>query len=301
MRRSDWTRLLVLSALWGASFIFMRVLAPVLGAAATAGLRVGIGGLAFLPYFAFVRFHPRWRAHWVRYLVVALFNVAAPMALFSYAAVHIPASYSVIINSSTPLFGTLLSAVFLAQRLTVRGVAGLVAGMCGVALVAGGGSAAEGSLLFWTGIGACLVASVCYALSGVYVKRFAPDVDPLGTAGCSQLLAGLVLLPFWVFDLPRVEVTAQIVLNVLALAVLCTTVGFLLYFRLITDVGPARAMMVALLTPLFGVLWGAVFLGESLTVPVMVGCGLIIGSAALVLVRSGSPAPAREPEVSGSR
>ncbi|HCU51593.1 MAG TPA: EamA family transporter, partial [Micromonosporaceae bacterium] len=111
MRRSDWVRLLVLGALWGASFIFLRVLAPVLGAVTTAGLRVGIGGLAFLPYFAVIRFHPRWRAHWVHYVVAGLFNIAAPMLLFSYAAVHIPASYSVIINSSTPLFGTILAAL----------------------------------------------------------------------------------------------------------------------------------------------------------------------------------------------
>lgn len=301
MRRSDWVRLLTLSALWGASFIFLRVLAPVLGATTTAGLRVGIGGLAFLPYFAVVRFHPRWRAHWVQYLVVGLFNVAAPMMLFSYAAVHIPASYSVIINSSTPLFGTLLSALFLGQRLTVRGIAGLTTGMCGVALVAGGGSATQGSVLFWAGIGACLTAAVCYALSGVYVKRFAPHVDPIGTAGCSQLLAGLVLLPFWVTNLPQVEVTVPMVLNVLALAVLCTTVGFLLYFRLIADVGPSRAMMVALLTPLFGVFWGALFLDERLTLPVIGGCALIIASAALVLVRSGKAADAKEPEQSGSR
>jgi drug/metabolite transporter (DMT)-like permease len=285
VRRSDWTRLLVLSALWGASFLFLRVLAPVLGATTTAGLRVGIGGLAFLPYFALVRFHPRWRAHWPQYLVVALFNVAAPMMLFSFAAVHIPASYSVVINSSTPLFGTLLSAVFLGQALTVRGIAGLTLGMFGVALVAGGGSATENSAMFWAGIGACLVASVCYALSGVYVKRFAPHVDPIGTAGCSQLLAGLLLLPFWVTNLPRVDVTVAMVLNVLALAVLCTTVGFLLYFRLIADVGPSRAMMVALLTPMFGVLWGAVLLGEEVTAPLVGGCALIIVSAAMVLAR----------------
>ncbi|MEV0674981.1 DMT family transporter [Actinosynnema sp. NPDC050436] len=301
MRRADWARLLVLGALWGASFMFLRVLAPVIGAVPTAGLRVGVGGLAFLPYFAVVRFRPRWRAHWVPYTVVGLFNVAAPMLLFSYAAVHIPASYSVIINSSTPLFGTLLAAVFLGQELTVRGVAGLVVGMVGVALVAGGGSG-DGTVVFWLGIGACLLAAICYALSGVYVKRFAHGVDPVGTAGCSQLLAGLVILPFWVTDLPAIRFTWPIVLNVLALAVLCTTIGFLLYFRLIADVGPARAMMVALLTPLFGVGWGALVLDERITWSVAGGCALIIASAALVLVRSAprdapaTPTPSRVPE-----
>ncbi|PKW16068.1 DMT family transporter [Saccharopolyspora spinosa] len=294
MRRSDWLRLLILSALWGASFIFLRVLAPVLGATTTAGLRMGIGGLAFLPYFAVIRFHPRLRAHWMHYLVVALFNVAAPMMLFSYASMHIPASYSVVINSSTPLFGTLLSAVFLNQRLTVRGIAGLTLGMFGVALVAGGGSEPQGTL-FWTGIGACLAAAVCYALSGVYVKRFASHLSPIGTAGCSQLLAGLLVLPLWVTNLPQVEITVAMVLNVLALAVPCTTIGFVLYFRLIADVGPSRAMMVALLTPLFGVLWGVVFLGERLTVSLIGGCALIIVSAAMVLIRTGDKAQTKQP------
>ncbi|RKT53781.1 DMT family transporter [Saccharothrix australiensis] len=299
MRRADWARLLVLGALWGASFIFLRVLAPVIGAVPTAGLRVGVGGLAFLPYFAVVRFRPRWRAHWVHYAVVGLFNVAAPMLLFSYAAVHIPASYSVIINSSTPLFGTLLAAVFLSQPLTVRGVAGLVIGMGGVALVAGAGSTGDATVVFWLGIGACLLAAVCYSLSGVYVKRFAHGVDPVGTAGCSQLLAGLVIFPFWAADLPDIRFTWSIVLNVLALAVLCTTIGFLLYFRLIADVGPARAMMVALLTPLFGVGWGALFLDERITVSVAVGCALIILSAALVLVKPRRRAPSPGPVRSG--
>ncbi|GHH56668.1 DMT family transporter [Streptomyces candidus] len=286
MRPSDWSRLVVLSALWGASFIFLRVLAPVLGATTTAGLRVGVGGLAFLPYFAAIRFAPRWREHWVQYLVVGLFNVATPMLLFSFAAVHIPASYSVVINSSTPLFGTLLAAVFLGQRLTVRGIAGLTLSMIGVALVAGGGSTDQDSRLFWWSIGACLAAAVSYSLSGIYVKRFASHVDPIGTAGCSQLLAGVLLVPFWVTDIPPVDVTPTIILNVLALAVLCTTIGFLLYFRLIADVGPSRAMTVGLLTPAFGVLWGALFLGERLTPIQGGGCALIVVSVAMVLLRS---------------
>ncbi|GLZ30975.1 transporter [Lentzea sp. NBRC 105346] len=293
MRKADWARLLILGALWGASFMFLRILAPVIGAVPTAGLRVGVGGLAFLPYFAMIRFQPRWSAHWKHYIVVALFNVAAPMLLFSFAAVHIPSSYSAIINSSTPLFGTLLSAVFLSQQLTVRGIVGLVVGMTGVGFVTSGGSSGHHSTAFWLGIGACLLAALCYALAGVYVKRFAHGVDPVGTAGCSQLLAGLFILPFWAKELPGIDFTWSIVLNVLALAVLCTTIGFLLYFRLVADVGPSQAMMVALLVPLFGVGWGALFLNERITWAVAVGCVLIIASAAMVLVRTPRQAPAQ--------
>jgi drug/metabolite transporter (DMT)-like permease len=302
MRRADWLRLLLLGAIWGASFIFLRVLAPRLGTVTTAELRVGIGGLAFLPYFAVKHFHPRLRAHWKHYIVAGLFNIAAPMTLFSYAAVHIPASYSVIINSSTPLFGTILSAPFLNERLSARSVAGLVLGMCGVALVTRGDAGTHGSSQFWASIAACLVAAICYALSGVYMKRFAPGVDPLGTAGCSQLLAGLVLFPIWVTNIPHVEITGKIIVNVLALAILCTTFGFVLYFRLISDVGPARAMTVALLTPIFGVLWGSLFLHEALTLPVVGGCLLVIGSAAMVLLKTTRPpGNDRKPEYAEER
>jgi drug/metabolite transporter (DMT)-like permease len=286
MRRSDGVRLLILSSLWGASFIFMKVLAPVLGPVATAGLRVGVAALAFLPYFAVIRFRPQWHAHWIHYGVVALFNVTAPILLFSYAAVHIPASYSVIINSSTPLFGTILSALFLSERLTVRSVVGLIGGIAGVALITSGDSTVHASPYFWSGIAACLVAAAFYALSGVYIKRFASSVNSIGIAGCSQLLASLVFLPFLLATPPQVEITAKIVLNVLALSVLCTTLGFLLYFRLLADVGPSRAMMVALLTPLFGVLWGSIFLEEKLTAPIFGGCALIIGSVAMILTKS---------------
>jgi len=118
MRPSDITRLLSLAAIWGGSFIFMRVLAPVLGPVVTADLRVLIAGIALIIYFRVIRFDAEWRIYWKKYLFIGAFNSALPFFLFSFAALHIPASYSVILNSTSPLF----SAVFAASWLVCSSV-----------------------------------------------------------------------------------------------------------------------------------------------------------------------------------
>src|SRR4051812_46511100 len=111
MKTSDLTRLLLLAALWGGSFIFMRVLAPVLGPLVTADSRLIVAGLALLAYFRTIGFDPDWRRFWKHYLVIGIVNSALPFTCYSYAAQYIPASYSVILNSSAPLFGAIFSAL----------------------------------------------------------------------------------------------------------------------------------------------------------------------------------------------
>ncbi|WP_454733150.1 MULTISPECIES: DMT family transporter [Cupriavidus] len=291
MRSIDWFRLLVLSAVWGASFIFMRVLAPVLGPVATADLRVAIGGMALLVYFAVIRFNPNWTTYRRQYLVIGAFNVGLPFLLFSYAAQHIPASYSAIINATTPLFGAVFAAIWLKDRLTRTKATGLLLGMAGVGTLTSGGMTAAASPAFAWAILACLLASASYAGAGIYIKKFASDVNPIGSAGCSQLVAAVGLLPFWVAAPPNATVDTVIVFNMLCLGLLSSALGFVLYFRLIRDIGPARAMMVAFLTPLFGIVWGIAFLGEALTAPVIIGGGMIVASTILILRRGMATRP----------
>lgn len=292
MRAVDWCRLLVLSAVWGASFVFMRVLAPALGPVVTADLRVGVGGGALLLYFAFIGFRPDWRAHWVHYAVIGSFNVALPFLLFSYAAQYIPAAYSAIINATTPLFGAVFAALWLGERLGWRKAAGLVLGLAGVATLTGTGPVQASTATFVPAVLACLLAAASYAGAGIYIQRKASHVNPLGSAGCAQVFAALVLLPLcWVAP-PSAAVPlamAPLVLNALGLGLLSSALGFVLYFRLIRDIGPARAMMVAFLTPLFGMAWGIGFLGEALTAGVLLGAGMIMASTALMLL-GGAPA-----------
>jgi len=286
MRARDVVRLVALAAIWGASFIFLRALAPVLGPVLTATSRVVIAGVALVVYFRFSGFDAELRRHWREFLIIGLVNSALPFLLYAFAAVHLPASYSVILNTATPLFAALLSALWLDERLTALRGAGLAAGAAGVALVTGAGPVVPDAMFGWA-VAACLGAALCYALAGIYVKRHAGDVKPMAIAGWSQVFAGAALLPIAPFAPPPGAVTAGVLANVLALALLCSAVAYLLYYRLIADVGPTRAMTVTFLMPLFGMLWSVLFLAETITLPMLAGCALIVGGTVLVVRRPG--------------
>jgi len=264
-------------------------LAPALGPLLTAASRVLIAGVALVVYLRAVGFDSALSANWPHYLVIGVVNSALPFVLYAFAGLHIPASYSVIMNSMTPLFAALLSAAFLADRLTPRKIGGLAAGAAGVTLVSRAGPVVPDEMFAWA-ILACLAAAFCYAAAGVYVKRRASAAKPMAIAAWSQLFAGFVLLPLLPLGGAPARVDASVVGNVLALALLCSAVAYLLYYRLIVDIGPTRAMTVTFLMPLFGMLWGALYLGETITVPMLAGCALIIGGSVLVL-----KAPALQP------
>ena len=282
MRATDVARLVLLAAIWGASFIFMRTLAPVLGPVLTAQARVTIAGIALIAYFRFTGFDAGLRRHWRHFLVIGLVNSALPFLLFAFAAVHLPASYSAILNAAAPLFSVLLSAVWLDERLTAPRIAGLAAGVAGVALVTRAGPVAPDAMFGWA-TAACLVAALCYALAGIYIKRRATGVKPMAIAGWSQMFAGLALLPLTPFAPATGTLTGIVVANMLALALLCSAVAYLLYYRLIADLGPSRAMSVTFLIPLFGMLWSVLFLDETITLPMLAGCALIVGGTLLVV------------------
>ena len=282
MRASDIARLVLLAAIWGASFIFMRTLAPVLGPVLTAASRVTIAGIALIAWFRITGFDSELRRHWRPFLVIGVLNSALPFLLFSFAAVHLPASYSAILNAVAPLFAMLLSALWLDERLTAHRLGGLAAGIAGVALVTGAPPVVPDALFGWASA-ACLAGALCYALAGIYIKRRAAGAKPMAIAGWSQVFAGCALLPLTPFAPATGAVTGVVVANVLGLALLCSAVAYLLYFRLIADLGPSRAMSVTFLIPLFGMLWGALFLDETITLPMLAGCALIVGGTLLVV------------------
>ncbi len=266
---------MLLGAIWGGSFAFMRVLAPVLGPAITANSRLLIGGGALLAYFLIVGYRVEWRTHWRHYLIIGVVNSGIPFVLYAFAAQHIPASYSVILNSTAPLFGAVFSAIWMNDRLTFKRVAGLLLGALGVILVSRAGKA-DFNPMFVASVAACLLAAVCYALAGVYLKKFASQAKPLSIAGASQTFAALALLPVSLWSAPRAPITMPIVLNVLGLALLCSAVAYVLYYRLMANVGPTRALTVTFLMPAFGLLWGALFLNETITPTMIAGCLMIV-------------------------
>jgi len=281
LRSADYARLLLLAAIWGGAFVFLRVAAPVLGPVWTAEFRVLIGGLALLAWLRFTGIEVGLWRHRRFYLVVGAVIIALPFALYSFAAMHAPASLLSIVNSTSPIFGLLWSAAFRDERLTLRKAVGLILGVAGVALVAQPASAGGDPLLGWA-LAASLLACCAYGVTGVLIKRMQDGVSSRGMAAGNQLAAALVLLPLLPVLPPLAAPGPAVLANVLALAVLASAVAFVLYFRLIADIGATRALTVTYLIPLFGVLWGRLFLGETLPAAALGGGALILAGTLLV-------------------
>jgi drug/metabolite transporter (DMT)-like permease len=291
MKTSHVVGLVVLAAIWGGSFIFMRVLSPILGPFATTDARVLIAGVALLVYMRAKRSPLQFARYWKEYLIIGVANTGIPFVLFAYSALHIPAAYSAVANSTSPLFGALFSAIWLAEPLTGRKIAGLLFGMGGVTLIGeAGGAQTEGSVLALS-LGACLLAAICYSATGIYIKKFVRGPSSMGIATGSLLMAGLVLLPAALLFPPSGSITPLIVGNLLALSLLCSGVAYLIYYWLMGDLGPTKALTVTFLIPPFGILWGVIFLHEGLTWAMTVGCALVVAGTLLVVRERPSPFP----------
>jgi len=275
----DLAELLGLAALWGASFLLMRMGAGEFGAVALAAVRVGGAALVLLPLLALHQQIGDLRRHWRPIFVVGITNSALPFLCFSFAALSITAGLSAIFNAASPLFGAVIARIWLRDRLTPSRVLGLLVGFGGVAGLAL--SNVNGAASFKPGgsgwaIVACLVGSVLYGFSVNYAKRSLAGVAPMAVAAGSQLSAVLALsIPAWFWWPERTPAHAAWVAAA-ALAVACTGLAYLLYFRLIARIGPGNAIAVTFLVPLFAVLWGWLLLAETISLPMIAGCTVIL-------------------------
>jgi drug/metabolite transporter (DMT)-like permease len=279
LRPRDLVELLILAALWGGSFLFMRVAVPAFGPVALVALRVAGAALLLAPLLAARGEWPALARHWRPIAVVGLTNSALPF-FFAYAALSIPAGVSAIFNSATPLFSALLGWLWLGDRLTPARVGGLAIGFAGVVWIAGykAGFAADTTL--WPVL-ACLAATVCYGISPSLAKRHLAHVPPLAVAAGSQIAATLFLAVPVALSWPATTPDAGAWLAVALLALFCTGLAYILYFRLIAHAGPANAVSVTYLVPIFAVAWGWLFLGETLTWPLAAGCAVVFLGTAL--------------------
>jgi drug/metabolite transporter (DMT)-like permease len=270
----DYLLLILLSAIWGASFIFMRILVPALGPVVTADLRMLIAGAALALFMKATDRRMDWRRNWKRYAVIGLLNSGIPFLLFSFAALHLPASVSVIINSLTPLFGAVGAVLWLNEKFTLKLMAGLFLGIAGVAIIRSGGSMQINAMTTLS-ILMCILATMFYGAGGVYVKLNAHDIGPAAIAAGSQLSIGVLFLPLILISPAPSAVTVETAGLMLAFALLCSAVAYIIYYRLMKILGPTKASTVTFLIPVFGFIWGALFLNEAITPQMIIG-GLIV-------------------------
>ncbi|EGQ8445885.1 TPA: DMT family transporter [Vibrio alginolyticus] len=273
-------RLLCLAAIWGGSFLFMRVAANTFGPAYLIEFRVTFAAVALLLIAVYLKKKLTLIAHTKHFFIIGLFNSAVPFLLFAYAAQTLNASTLAILNSTAPIWGALVGFVWYRSPLTAKSVLGMLIGIGGVAVLVGLDTSTIGEEAMLP-IAASLMASFSYGIATNYTKN-APQVPAFDNAHGSMWAAVIWVLPLLPFLPMRAEPSHFEWSSVVTLGVVCTGFAYLLYFRLVSDIGPASALTVTFLVPVFGILWGYLVLDEPVGSNTIIGTILVLSGTMLV-------------------
>jgi drug/metabolite transporter (DMT)-like permease len=293
MKPRDLAELLLLAAIWGGSFLFMRVAAPELAPPVVAFARVLLASLALLPFVIWRGQWPALRQHATHIGWVGLINSALPFLAYAYAATAITAGLSSVFNATTPLWAAVIAWVWLRDKPTAWRTWGLGIGFSGVMWLAwdkAGYHEPSGLAGPLGPIMACLGATLCYGLAANHARRFLAGVPALAVAAGSQMSATIALVVPAVWAWPAHWPSARALAALGLLGVLCTGLAYVSYFRLIARVGPARTVTVTFLVPAFAMLWGNIFLQEGISPVMWAACATILLGTSLV---TGLIAPTR--------
>ncbi len=282
MTAADLVRLFSLAAIWGGSYAFMRVVAPVFGGIGTMWLRISIAGVVLLAYALATREDLQFSRWWKHYLFIGVMNSAFPFALIAFAMKTLPTGYGAILNALSPFFAALFAAIMLGERLTALRLFGMALGLLGVGLIINLGPIPLNAETL-TAAAASITATCLYGFIIVFTKKYTKGAPNMGIAVGTLILPAMLVSPIGLMSVPPIMPAINVALSLLGLAVLCSAVAYLLYYRLIRDVGPTRAISVTFLIPLFGVAWGAIFFGETLNGGALIGGIVVLIGVALVL------------------
>ena len=274
MKTSHLLELIVLGAIWGASFMLMKATVPYFGVFALVEVRAALAALCLLPVVYFTRQFSDLLANWKKLLFVGAFNTAIPFCLFSYTSIHLDAGLTAILNATAPMFGALIAFFYLQERIGLHGLIGILIGFFGVVVISQDSKSSD--VVTIIPVLSALGATTCYGIAACFMKKHLSGVKPFAIAAGSQVFAAIILLPLAILYWPAVTPSTTTWLYALLLAVLCTGIAYIMYFDLIAKVGPSFAMMVGYLVPVFGIFWGIVVLDESLSSYAMTGGSMII-------------------------
>ncbi|QWU16028.1 Permease of the drug/metabolite transporter (DMT) superfamily [Paenibacillus sophorae] len=281
MNRKDLSALLLLALIWGASFLFMRIASPIFGPVVTTELRVAVAAGALLLYAGLTRRRIEIRRHWKPFLLLGGLNAALPFSLICAAELHLSASLAAILNATTPIFAALAAWGTGGERPGLTRAAGLILGLGGVGVLVGWSPEPLDKTMLYSVVFS-LGAALAYGFGGLYAARVGKGVQPLTLAIGQQLGAAVWLLPLAAVFPPPEQPTLAAAWSVLGLSLVCTAFAYLLYFRLIASVGAVKTVSVTFLVPVFGMLWGVIFLHESVYLNTVAGLGIILLSIMLI-------------------
>ncbi len=280
MKFSDIMDLTALGAVWGASFLFMRIAAPEFGPLVLVEVRVIIAALFLLPIFLLRADVSELTSNWKKLSILSVLNSAAPFYLLTFATLSITGGFAGILNATAPIWAAMIAWLWLSDKLGVSQVIGLVIGFLGVVLLVWDkiSLSFDGTTI---AILAGIVASAFYGFGGNYAKKYLSGMRPLGIATGSMIAAAIILLPpsvyLWPSEMPSIRSWVAVVV----MGIASTGIAYILYFRLIRNVGPAKAITVTYLVPAFAMFWGAIFIDEKVTPTMFVGCSVIFLGTAL--------------------
>lgn len=260
--------------------MLIRIASPLLGPNVLAALRIGAATLTLAVLMRAMR-HTWPTGHWRELALIGLLSVALPFLLFAWAALHLPAGYSALLNSTAVVFGMFASAWFKEDTLTLRKIVGCLCGFAGVALIVGLGPVEPSLRVFFAAVG-CVAASACYGVSTPLMKRALSRMEPLQIAAGLHAVSLLMLIPGAVWSWPQAQFTPMALLAVAIMGVVTSGLAYWIHIRILAHVSPVAAMSPTFMIPVFGVTWGHVFLGEQLSTGIFAGGSLVLMASALI-------------------
>jgi drug/metabolite transporter (DMT)-like permease len=273
-----WALFAAISVIWGMPYLFIKLAVEEMSPSLVAWSRLAIAAVVLLPIAWKLGALRGLAARWRTLAIFAGVEMAIPWPLIGFGEVRISSSLTAILIAAVPLVVALIALRFdHSERPTRSRLVGMLVGFAGVAALVGidiGGRGAE-----LAGAGAILLAAVCYAIGPMIVKRRLSDVDPLGPVAASLGIATVLVTPFAAADLPETIPSGEALASVAVLGLVCSALAFLIFFRLITEVGPGRATIITYINPVVALALGVAILGESVTAGAVVGLLLILAGS----------------------
>ena len=267
-----WVVLTFLGAVWGSAFIFIKVAAPEFGAIGLVQARLTIASLVFIPILLRKKYLILLKPAWKHSLVLAVTNNAIPFSLFSYGSFGADSNILAILNATTAFNTMIIALLWLGEKVTLKQVFGLVLGFIGVIILVNPESSSTSiiSALF------CLIGAACYSFSTVFIQKYSEKTDKMVLIGWSIVFSCFIMIPLTLLNLPPQIPSTNALLSAMWLGSISTGLAFFGYVYLIEKIGAVKTSTVAYFLPVFGIIWGAVFLNEVITGGIILGCATIL-------------------------